>query len=95
MEKYPRIRSEDVQVSNVLQEYQDSGANGNVGTFLRSKGINRNILLFNMVVSFNGGNYMQLIERTSNFNLGNANFNNVGLTVAYKDGMLEVFGAFS
>jgi hypothetical protein len=62
---------------------------------MRTRGVNRNMMLINMVVSYNGGDYMPLVERTSNYNLGNANFSKVGLTVAFKAGMLEVFGAIS
>jgi len=52
-------------------------------------------MLLNMVVSYNGGNYMELVERTSNYNLGNANFDKVGLSVAFREGRLEIFGVIS
>lgn len=95
LQKYPKLQYEDTQVSKLLSEYQTDVSVGNIGTFLRSRGINRNMMLINMVVSYNGGDYMELVERTSNYNIGNSNFNRIGLTVAFKGGMLEVFGAIS
>jgi hypothetical protein len=52
-----------------------------------------NLYGINMVVSYNGGNFMDLIKQQSNFNLS-SNYSKIGLTVAYAKGMLEVFGVF-
>jgi len=47
-----------------------------------------------MVVSYNGGDFMGLVKQQSNFTLDSSNYSQIGLTVAYTNGMLEVFGVF-
>ena len=45
-------------------------------------------MLMNMVVSYNGGDFVDLIAKTVRFNLKNPNLNSISLTVAERKGML-------
>ena len=40
------------------------------------------------MVSYNGGNFMGLVKQQSNFTFNNKVYSKIGLTVAYKNGML-------
>ena len=66
----------------------------NLLSYLRMRGINRTIYVANIVVSYNGGDFMSIVERSSNFGINNKGLTKIGLSVKYVKGMLEIFGAF-
>lgn len=63
-------------------------------SYLRQRGINTNISIANLVVSYNAGDYMSIIAKTSDLNIANKGLTQIGLTVKYQSGLLEMFGAF-
>ena len=58
-------------------------------------GLNRSFAVLNAVVSYNGGDFMFLVERSIGLNLTNRRFDSIGLSVIEKEGRLEIFGAVS
>ena len=53
-------------------------------------------MLFNMIVSYNGGDFLNLIDQTTNFDISSApNFSQIALTMTLKDGFLEFLGALT
>ena len=88
MEKYPQIKSENTKAGEVLKKYQAEGANSNLISFMRRNGINTSFLVLNMVVSYNGGDFLDLVDKSVALNLSRPHLDQIGLTVAEKDGML-------
>jgi hypothetical protein len=66
----------------------------NLMSYLQQKGLNKSISVANLVVSYNAGDYMGIIQKTANFNIANKGFSQFGDTVQYSKGMLEIFAAF-
>jgi hypothetical protein len=81
-------------VNYQLKQYQKQGNPGSLVGFLRNQGIDTNLLIINMMVSYNGGDYIDLVGQAAKVDFGNTQFSRVGITVQYKEGMLEIFGAF-
>ena len=84
-QQYPQIKSENTTISQILSEYQAQAANGDPGSlisFMRRKGVRISFTLMNLVVSYNGGDYTDLVADNVKFDLKNPRQNQISLTVA-------------
>ena len=89
--QYPQIKSENTTISGILSDYQNQTAQGDPGSlinYLRRNGVRTSFMLMNLLVSYNGGDYVDLVAKSIKFNLKNRNLNSIGLTVALRKGML-------
>jgi hypothetical protein len=54
----------------------------------------QNVAVANIVASYNNGNFMNLIESGNNFDPTSTSFKQVGVSVMYTNGNLEIFAAY-
>lgn len=94
MQRYPFIRSENSDLSSYLSDYQALSSKPNLMSYLRLRGINASISIANLVVSYNAGDYMSIIAKTADLNIANKGLTQIGLSVQYQAGLLEIFAAF-
>ena len=76
-----------------MRAYQALANPPSIFGFLRPSYPMRALGASNIRVSYNGGDYMSLLPPNSFAPNGNS-FTQVGVTVAYKEGLLEVFAVF-
>jgi hypothetical protein len=74
-----------------LRDYQALPSKPNLMSYLRLRGINTSISIANLVVSYNAGDYMSIVSKTSDLNIANKGLTQIGLSVKYESGLLEMF----
>lgn len=87
IEQFPGITSENETISRYLKDYQSQANPGSLSLYLRNAGVRGSFMLFNMVVSYNGGDFMDLVKQSLRYNLSPV-LTKVSTTVAYKEGSL-------
>jgi hypothetical protein len=91
--KYAYIQSEDKALSARLNSYQLMANRPYIITYLQGLGY-LNVAVANIEVSYVNGNFMNLIKTGNNFEPTSTIFKQVGLTVNYSSGNLEIFAAY-
>jgi len=90
---YSYLKSEDKRLSSQLKTYQSMASKPYIISYLQGLGY-KNIGVANVQVSYNNGNYMTILQQTNNFEPTSISFTQVGVSVSYISGMLEIFAAY-
>jgi hypothetical protein len=87
LSKYTYIVGEDKGLSSRLNAYQSIASRPYIITYLQGLGYH-NFSVNNVKVSYNSGNFMELIRSGSNLEPSAQSFTQVGATVMYTNGLL-------
>lgn len=91
--KYTYLQSEDKGLSSRLGAYQSLTTRPYIITYLQGLGY-QNVAVANIQVSYDNGDFMSLIRSGNNFEPISTSFKQVGVTVMYISGNLEIFAAY-
>lgn len=91
--QYPNIQGEDKGLSSRLAAYQQMTSRPYILSYLSNLGY-KNIAVSNVMVSYNNGDFLPLVRSGGNLEPTSPAFTQVGITVAYSAGMLEMFAAY-
>lgn len=94
LKQYPYLKGEDKRLSGNLRNYQAMAQRPYIISYLQGLGY-RNVGVSNVQVSYNNGEYMALLQQGNNFEPSKPNYTQLGITVAYDSGMLEIFTAYT
>jgi hypothetical protein len=94
LKQYPYLKGEDKRLSGSLRSYQAMAQRPYIIGYLQGLGY-RNVGVSNVQVSYNNGEYMSLLQQSNNFEPAKPIYTQLGITVAYDSGMLEIFTAYT
>jgi hypothetical protein len=78
-------------MSTILRKYQ---LDNDLIAYLKAQNTVGSLLVFKIVVSYDGANYMDFIKGQLKFTIAN-NFRRLGLLAIYVKGLLNIIGVFT